>query len=106
MLVEFPKLNVKLLVLLIFPVFRTIERYTTPLYITEDNSLFDTFRYFLCQIISVIFLYIFYKQNKGKKLISLAENIKGRFLLDVGTNQFRYTLGKSQTERKKSNIIG
>ena len=105
MLVDFPKFNIKLLVLLIFPVFRTIERYTTPLYITEDNSLFDTFRYFLCQIISVIFLYIFYKQNKGKKLISLAENIKGSFLLNVGTNEFQYTIGKNQNKRKKKSFF-
>ena len=56
MFIEFTVLNVKLLILLIFPIFDEIEDYTLKEYIVDDNQLFKAFRYFLSYIISGFFL--------------------------------------------------
>ena len=67
MLIEFSKFNIKLLVILIFPVFRTIERFITISYITKDNSIFDAFRYFLSHLFAIFLLMIYHKKNKKRK---------------------------------------
>ena len=103
MSVEFSKFNIKLLVLLIFPVFRNLERFTTYLCITEDNSIFDAFRYFLCRIFSAIFLFISYYNNK-KKLIY---NDQRKFLVGNEAKYQNVHLFDSQNnpfvEKKKKN---
>lgn len=58
MLFEFPKFNIKILVLLIYPIFNRLEALIVPLYLKEDNSLFDAFRYFISYIIAGILLFI------------------------------------------------
>ena len=105
MLVEFPKLNIKLLVLLIFPFFRTLEKFTTPLYIIEDNSLFDAFRYFLCHVLSIVFLYIFYKKNKSSNIIELTEENTKRYLFNTKNNQYQRTFEKNEDFRKIKSLI-
>ena len=105
MLVEFPKLNVKLLVLLIFPFFRTLEKFTTTLYIIEDNSLFDAFRYFLCHFLSIVFLYIFYKKNKSSNIIELTEENTKRYLFNTKNNQYQRTFEKNEDFRKIKSLI-
>ena len=95
MLVEFPKFNIKLLALLIFPVFMALQLFITNKYIKEDNSLFDAFRYFLCHILSVIFLIITHKLNNKRKNktnpLELTEENKVRYqnlyLLNTKNNQ-------------------
>ena len=67
MLFEFPKFNIKILVLLIYPIFNRLEALIVALYLKEDNSLFDAFRYFISYIIAGILLFISYKINKGNK---------------------------------------
>ena len=64
MFIEFTVLNVKLLILLIFPIFDEIEDYTLKEYIVDDNQLFKAFRYFLSYIIAGIFLIIYKIRNR------------------------------------------
>ena len=113
MFVEFPKINVTILVLLIFPIFRTIERFTTPLYITEDNSLFDAFRYFLCRIFAGIFLFIFYKRNKNenKDIIQLESGINNTtryqnlYLFNLTNNPLSQIKQKKEKKKKIKSFI-
>ena len=64
-LIEFSELNIKLLVILIFPVFNTIEFYSKKLYLTDDNLLFMPFRHYISYIFSFIILLIVYQKNKS-----------------------------------------
>ena len=64
-LIEFSELNIKLLVILIFPVFNTIELYSKKLYLTDDNLLFMPFRHYISYIFSFIILLIAYQKNKS-----------------------------------------
>lgn len=45
MLIEFSQINLKILILLIFPVFKRIQDYTKKSYLQDDNQLFKNFRY-------------------------------------------------------------
>ena len=105
MLIEFPKFNIKLLSLLIFPIFRIVDKFTTPLYIKEDNSLFDAFRYFLCHSFAFIFLFIFYKKNKNANVFELTEENPTRYqnlyLFDNNNNPISILKEKNK-KRKKS----
>jgi len=69
MLIEFSEFNLKLLIPLIFPIFKRIEDYSKKAYIKEDNQLFKTFRYFLSYIFAFIpFLIIkFRTKNANEK---------------------------------------
>ena len=64
MLIEFYEIHIKLLILLIFPVFSTVEVYAKKLYLTKENFLFRMFLYFLSYNFSFIFLLIFLRKNK------------------------------------------
>ena len=64
-LIEFSELNIKLLVILIFPAFNTIEFYSKKLYLTDDNLLFMPFRHYISYIFSFIILLIVYQKNKS-----------------------------------------
>ena len=69
MLIELSEFNLKLLIPLIFPIFKRIEDYSKKAYIKEDNQLFKTFRYFLSYIFAFIpFLIIkFRTKNANEK---------------------------------------
>ena len=69
MYVEFSQLKLNLLILLIFPIFIKLERYTKKAYLENDNKIFKTFRYFLCYILAEIFLIL--SKIKNKKISSL-----------------------------------
>ena len=43
MLIEFSELNIKLLVMLIYPLFNQVEHYAKELYLNNDNSYFNHF---------------------------------------------------------------
>ncbi len=64
-LIKFSELNIKLFVILIFPVFNTIELYSKKLYLPDDNLLFMSFRHFISYIFSFIILIIAYRKNKS-----------------------------------------
>ena len=113
MLVEFPKFNIKLLALLIFPVFMALQLFITNKYIKEDNSLFDAFRYFLCHILSVIFLIITHKLNNKRKNktnpLELTEENKVRYqnlyLLNTKNNQIAQIKEKNKKKKAIKSII-
>ena len=69
MLIELSAFNLKLLIPLIFPIFKRIEDYSKKAYIKEENQLFKTFRYFLSYIFAFIpFLIIkFRTKNANEK---------------------------------------
>ena len=74
MLIEFSEFNFKLFIPLIFPAFKIIQDFTKKLYIKDgydDHTLFKTFRYYLCYILSFIPLIIIYIRTKNaeKKLL-------------------------------------
>ena len=64
MFVEFTELNIKLLILLIFPIFNEIEDYTKKEFLIKDNQLFKIFRYFMSYIIAGVFLIIYKIRNR------------------------------------------
>ena len=55
MLIEFSDFNLKILILLIFPIFKTVQDYSKKAYVVEDNYIFKTFRYFASYIFGFIF---------------------------------------------------
>ena len=68
MFIEFSELNVKLLLLLIFPVFKNANDAISKLYIKGRNDIFRYFRYFLSHCFAGIFLIIFKIRNKRTSL--------------------------------------
>ena len=72
MWIELSECNLKLLILLIFPIFKRVQDFTKKLYIKEeiykDKTLFKTFRYYFSYTLSFIPLIILYfRTKKGKK---------------------------------------
>ena len=68
MLVEFSDFNLKLVILLIYPISMRIQHYTRQLYLENDNYFFYTFRYFACYTFAFIpLLIIQYRSKKGNK---------------------------------------
>jgi len=87
MWIECSELNIKLLILLIFPVFMQIQNYTKNAYIAKDkdNQVFKTFRYFFSYIFAGIFLIIFKIRNRrvsSKKIQSLNNEEKREYIID------------------------
>ena len=64
MWIEFSELNFKLLIILIFPVSKTIEDYTKKIFLKEENPLFKPFRYFISYILCFVFILISHFKNK------------------------------------------
>ena len=85
MWIEFSELNIKLLILIIFPVFMQIQNFTRNAYIEKDNSSFKAFRYFCSYIFAGIFFIIFKIRNKrssSKKVQSLKDEEKREYIID------------------------
>ena len=95
MWIEFSELDFKLLVLLIFPIFITIENYTSALYLKENGSniLFFAFNNFLSYILSFIFLLISRYQSKPK-IVEQESKIENE---DNNSNNNDLDLNKSLT---------
>ena len=76
MFIELSELNIKLLVLFIYPLFEQIEDHIKVLYLKKDkdNQLFKSFRYFLSYILAGIFLLIFNIRNSSKEKPTLNNN--------------------------------
>ena len=85
MLIEFSELNIKLLILLIFPVFNFIENYSKKAYINKENFLFKIFRYFLSYVFAGIFLVIIKIMNRkpnSEKILTLNTEEKVKSVID------------------------
>ena len=103
MWIQFSEFNYKLLVLLIFPIFRRIQDYTKKSYITSENNYFKTFRYFICHLFSFIPFLIMKKRNKKSTI--LIENNKD---LNINFNNEKDKIGeinKIQKENKKKKLL-
>ena len=76
MYVEFT-FNLKLLFILVFPIFREIEKIFSDLFLKKNNEFFNIFRISLSNEFSFIFLLIFKCKNKpSKRAMSQDENEK------------------------------
>ena len=67
MWIELSECSFKLLVPLIFPIFKNIQNFTKKIYIKEnydDHTLFKTFRYYFSFILAFIPLIIIYVRTK------------------------------------------
>ena len=77
MWIELSEFNIKLFIPLIFPAFKRLQDFTKKLYIEgkEPQTLFKTFRYYLCHILAFIPLLIVYFRTKKaeKDLIQIKE---------------------------------
>ena len=73
-LIEFSEVNYKLLIIIIFPISKTIEHFVKKLYLKEENLLFMQFRYYISYIFSFIFLLIIKQKNKPSTIIPLSLN--------------------------------
>ena len=58
MWIEFSEFNLKILILLIFPVSKRVQDYTKKAYLVKDHQLFKTFRYFSSYVFAFIPLLI------------------------------------------------
>jgi len=68
MWIEFSHINIKLIILFIYPLFRRIEDYVKEGFLKNDHYLFKMFRYFSSHIFSLIFLLIMKKVNKKSNI--------------------------------------
>ena len=80
MWIELSEFNLKILILFIFPIFKRVEEYPRKAFLTKDNQLFKTFRYFLSYNLSFIpFLIIKIRtrkrKNRKEKKINESENL-------------------------------
>jgi len=87
MWIEFSELNIKLLILLIFPVFMQLQNLSKEAYIdkNKDHQIFKAFRYFCSYIFAGIFFIIFKIRNKrssSKKAQSPNDEEKREYIID------------------------
>lgn len=82
MLIEFGQTDYKLLLLIVYPVFRAIEHHTKKLYLVDDNKLFKLFRFFLSHLFSgLLLLFVKFRSRKNKKNVNdSADQIKMIFI--------------------------
>ena len=73
MWIEFSDLDPKLLLLLLFPVFKRIQDVTKEFALSSDNFIFQTFRYFLNYLFAIIPLLIIKCRMKNNKEITNEE---------------------------------
>ena len=73
MWIEFSDLDPKLLLLLLFPVFKRIQDVTKEFALSSDNFIFQTFRYFLNYLFAMFPLLIIKCRMKNNKEITNEE---------------------------------
>ena len=121
MWIEFSEFNIKLLLPLIFPIFKRVQDYTKKTYLTKDNQLFKTFRYFMSYMFSIIPFLIIKIRTKNTKEIEKStelnkENINEKGIIETRTlsvvkgiietrtiSVVNYGLTNEITELKKKN---
>ena len=96
MFIEFSEFNLKLLILLIFPVFKRLGDISSKAYITKDNQVFKTFRYYLCYSFSFVpFLIIISSskrenKNNGENFLESKEKIENNNSISEEKSQINY----------------
>ena len=88
MWIEFSEFNIKLLLPLIFPIFKRVQDYTKKTYLTKDNQLFKTFRYFMSYMFSIIPFLIMKIRTKNTKEIEKStelnkENVNEKGIIET-----------------------
>ena len=111
-LIEFSELNFKLLILLIFPTFKTIENFTKKMYVVEEHFLFKAFRYFISYIFCAPFLFISIHKNKESTITPLKlnaenenNNIRNIALIREIPNEINQLKVKIDKKRKIKSFI-
>ena len=99
MFLEF-SFNLKLLFILVFPIFKELDKLFLRDYLEKDNKLFKTFRIFLSLEFSFIFLLILKCMNKSnKRAMSQDENEKN----DEHTSHKLVDIEIKSVKKKKQN---
>ena len=80
MLIGFSKLNSKLLILAIFPIFDPIRKIVDEKREDKynDNNLFKLFRFYLSYVLSIIFIEIIKFRTKDEKRNKILNKLKNR----------------------------
>ena len=101
MIIEFSEVNLKLLLLLIYPIFKQLENQAKKLYTKKDNSIFRLFGYFLSYIFAGVFLIIFKIRNRqlfSKERLCSIDDKKEEGAVDI-------IIEKDKRKRKIINIL-
>ena len=109
MFIECSEFNIKLLIPLIFPIFKRIQDYTKKSFLLDDNQLFKTFRYFVSYIFAIIpFLIIKYriKNLKKKEIIIKLETTETNSLTSFTSgNSFSNEIHELKKKNEKKRKI-
>ena len=107
MWIEFSHINIKLIILFIYPLFRRIEDYVKEGFLKNDHYLFKMFRYFSSHIFSLIFLLIMKKVNK-KSIITnplIKENNDIEAFQDINNETIMNEIDKFMQKTEKNKKI-
>ena len=80
MWIELSEFNFKLFIPLIFPVFKRIQDVVKKSFMTKDNQIFKTFRYFTSYTLTFIFLIIIYFRTRKVKSENIEDSINDSLL--------------------------
>ena len=80
MWIELSEFNFKLFIPLIFPVFKRIQEAVKKSFMTKDNQIFKTFRYFTSYTLTFIFLIIIYFRSRKVKSENIEDSINDSLL--------------------------
>ena len=86
MWIELSEFNFKLFIPLIFPVFKRIQDAVKKTFITKDNQIFKTFRYFTSYVFSFIFLLIIYFRTRKVQSKNIENEGNDVFLVNNNIN--------------------
>ena len=105
MWIEFFELDFKLFVLLIFPIFYTVENYTSALYLKENEHsfLFFAFNNFVSYTFSFIFLLISHYRSKPK-ILDIKSNDKNEDKNNDIVLNNNITMNQTFTNSKKLSL--
>ena len=106
MWIELGQVDYKLLLLLLYPVFKGIEHQIKKLYIVDDNKLFKVFRFFLCELFSGILLLII-KLRTRKNVINDNDSDDQNKIVLINNNipLFDNEIVKLKKKNKKGKLL-
>ena len=112
MWIELSEFNFKLLIPLIFPIFKRIQDVVKKTYMKKDNQIFKTFRYFTSYMLSFIFLIIIYyrtkkKSNENDKKEEKDDDLSNKkmFVTDGGNFSFANSINEIMIKNTKKRKI-
>lgn len=106
MWIELGQADYKLLLLLLYPVFKGIEHKIRKSYIVDDNKLFKVFRFFLCELFSgILLLIIKLRTRKNKKNDNDSEDLNKMIFINNNIPILDNEIVKLKQKNKKGKKI-